>query len=57
MFSDKIIEECDNDVALFNYKYFYDNKITDNTVVLHDVEDTRLISWAFDEEDRKRENW
>jgi len=57
MFSDKIIEECDNDVALFNYKYFYDNKITDNTVVLHDVEDTRLISWAFDEEDRKKENW
>ena len=57
MFSDKIIEECDVDVALFNYKYFYDSKITDDTIVLHDIEDTRLISWAFDEEDKKRENW
>lgn len=57
MFSDKIIEECDNDVALFNYKYFYDNKITDDTIVLHDVEDTRLISWAFDDTDKDPKNW
>lgn len=57
MFSDKIIAECDVDVALFNYKFFYDSKITDDTIVLHDVEDTRLISWAFTEDDKKRENW
>ena len=44
VFSDKILKEVDSDVALFNYKYFYDNKITENTVVLHDT-DLRLFSW------------
>ncbi len=57
MFSDKIIAECDTDVLLLNYKYFYDSKITDDTIVLHDLEDTRLISWAFDDTDKDPKNW
>lgn len=43
LFSDKIITVIDTDVALFNYTYFYDNKITDNTILLHD--NYRLFSW------------
>ena len=43
MFSDKIIQEIDNDVVIFNYKYFYDIKITENTVFLHDTH--QLSSW------------
>lgn len=46
LFSDEIIKNCDTDVALFGYEYFYDSKITDKTIVLHDVEETRLMSWV-----------
>ena len=34
------------DVALFGYEYFYDWKVTDKTILLHDVADTRLFSWV-----------
>lgn len=47
-FSDKLIMEMDTDIACFGHKYFYDNKITDSTIVLHDVED-RMLSWITDE--------
>jgi len=57
MFSDEIIKYCDSDVALFGYEYFYDDKVTDKTVVLHDVEDTRLFSWIENEIQRDKENW
>lgn len=53
-FSDLIIKTMDTDIALFSYRYFYDNMITDKTVVLHDVKDTRLFSWV-DDLDYKRE--
>ena len=36
MTSDKMIEIIDTDVALFNYRYFLDNKITEDTIVLHE---------------------
>ena len=45
-FNNKIIEHMDLDVALFGYEYFYDSKITDKTIILHDVEETRLFSWV-----------
>ena len=45
-FNNKIIEHMDIDVALFGYEYFYDSKITDKTIILHDVEETRLFSWV-----------
>lgn len=57
MFSDEIILNCDTDVALFGHEYFYDNKITEKTIVLHDVEETRLFSWTDDEELKKKKNW
>ena len=48
IFSDEIIKYCDSDVALFGHEYFYDNKVTSKTIVLHDVDDTRLLSWVGD---------
>lgn len=57
VFSDEIIKYCDSDVALFGYEYFYDDKVTDKTVVLHDIEDTRLFSWIENEVQRDKENW
>jgi len=46
MFSDALIAGMGPDIALFGYQYFYDNTITDKTVLLHDIEDTRLFSWT-----------
>lgn len=46
VFNDVIIEAMEPDVALFSYRYFYDNVVTDKTVVIHDVEETRLFSWV-----------
>jgi hypothetical protein len=43
--SDEMWKTIKPDIALFNYKYFYDNKITDETVVLHDIDEQRLWSW------------
>lgn len=57
VFSNRIIKTIDSDVACFGYPYFYDNKVTKNTIVLHDVEDTRLFSWVRNENQKKRENW
>jgi len=45
-FNDQIIKTMDTDVALFGYQWFYDDKVTDKTIVLHDVEETRLFSWV-----------
>ena len=45
-FNDRIIEKMDSDVALFGYEYFYNWQISDKTIVLHDVEETRLFSWV-----------
>jgi hypothetical protein len=42
-FSNKIITVIDRDVCLLNYQYFYDIKITKNTIILHDPH--RLFSW------------
>ena len=57
VFSNRIIKTIDSDVACFCYPYFYDNKVTKHTIVLHDVEDTRLFSWVRNENQKKRENW
>ena len=57
MFNDKIIEQMDTDVALISYEYFYDSKIGPKTVILHDIQDTRLLSWTDNPEARKPENW
>ena len=57
MFNDKIIEQMDTDVALLSYEYFYDQKIGPKTVILHDIQDTRLLSWTDNPEARKPENW
>lgn len=57
MFSDEIIKHCDNDVALFGHEYFYDNKVTDKTILLHDVVETRLFSWTDDDEVKNPKNW
>tara|TARA_B100000900_G_C20537146_1_gene698874 strand:+ start:223 stop:870 length:648 start_codon:yes stop_codon:yes gene_type:complete len=45
-FSDKIIQKMEPDVALFGYEYFYNWEVNHKTVVLHDVEETRLFSWV-----------
>ena len=45
-FSDKVIQKCEPDVALFGYQYFYNWEIDDKTVVLHDVLESRLFSWV-----------
>ena len=57
IFSDRIIKDMDSDVACFNYQYFYDDKETEKTIVLHDTEETRLFSWVWDDEQKRRENW
>jgi len=57
MFSDEIIKYCEPDVALFGYEYFYDDTITEKTVLLHDIEDTRLFTWVDVEEQTDKENW
>jgi hypothetical protein len=57
MFSDRIIKKMDTDVALFGYEYFYDNKITDKTIILHDIEETRLFSWINNPEQKLKKNW
>lgn len=54
-FNNKIIEKMELDVALFNYEYFYNDKVTDKTIILHDVEETRLFSWVDDVNYKK--NW
>lgn len=43
------------DVALFGYEYFYNDEVTDKTIILHDVEETRLFSWVDDVNYKK--NW
>ncbi len=46
LFNDAIIKFMKPDVALFGYEYFYDWEITDKTILLHDIIDTRLFSWV-----------
>ena len=46
LFNDAIIKFMKPDVALFGYEYFYDWKVTDKTILLHDIVDTRLFSWV-----------
>ena len=50
VFCARIIKKMDTDVALFGYEYFYDGRITDKTIVLHDVAETRLFSWVGKED-------
>ena len=57
MFNDKIIETMDTDVQLLGYEYFYDQKIGPKTIILHDIEDTRLLSWTDNPEAKKPHNW
>ena len=49
VFNNEIISKMEPDVALFGYEYFYDTKIGPKTIVLHDIEDTRLFSWVDDD--------
>ncbi len=46
LFNDAIIKFMKPDVALFGYEYFYDWEVTDKTILLHDIVDTRLFSWV-----------
>ena len=46
VFSEVIIQKFGQDVALFNYEYFYNHEVNDKTIVLHDVIETRLFSWV-----------
>ena len=57
IFSDRIIREMGPDIGCFGYEYFYDQTEGDKTIVLHDVEETRLFSWTWDDEQSRRENW
>ena len=51
MFSDVLIQNMDVDIALFNYKWFYNWDANDqHTIILHDVEETRLFSWLGENE-------
>lgn len=54
-FNDRIIEKMDRDCAIFGYEYFYNWQINDKTIVLHDVEETRLFSWV--DNDRLFKGW
>ena len=45
-FNDRIIEKMSDDIAIFGYEYFYNWQINDKTIILHDVEETRLFSWV-----------
>lgn len=45
-FNDIIITEMGPDVATFGYEWFYNWTISPRTIVLHDVEETRLFSWV-----------
>ena len=50
LFCEKLIEEMGPDIALFGYRYFYnDNPDDEKCIVLHDV-DGRLLSWVKPEE-------
>lgn len=48
LFNDAIIKFMKPDVALFGYEYFYDWEVTDKTILLHDIIDTRLFSWVHE---------
>ena len=54
-FNDKIIEKMGPDVATFGYEYFYNWQISDKTIILHDVEETRLFSWV--DNDKLFKSW
>lgn len=58
--SDRMWPVMGPDVALFDYRYFYDKEITDKTIICHDAEDHRLWSWSngrpCDEEGNDWEN-
>tara|TARA_R100001460_G_scaffold44439_1_gene81207 strand:- start:1081 stop:1737 length:657 start_codon:yes stop_codon:yes gene_type:complete len=60
LFNNKIIETMEPDIALFGYEYFYNWEVTDKTVLLHDIADTRLFSWVPEDklppERRKKRN-
>jgi len=43
--SAKMFKNIGPDTCLFNYEYFYDNKITEKTIVMHDKPGNRLWSW------------
>ena len=47
--------KMDRDCAIFGYEYFYNWQINDKTIVLHDVEETRLFSWV--DNDRLFKGW
>lgn len=57
VFNDEIIKHCDTDIALLSYKYFYDTQIGDQAIVLHDVEETRLMSWVDDPRWKDKKYW
>jgi len=57
MFSDALIANCGPDMGFFGYEYFYDDTVTDKTIVLHDIVDTRLFTWVDTQEETEKENW
>ena len=52
MHSDVILENIDVDVAVFNYKKFYNRELTDETVILHDKDN--LGSWYKSDEELEK---
>ena len=45
MFSNEILNNIDTDMLILSKDYFYSNSINDKTIILHDVNQTRLNSW------------
>lgn len=45
MFSNEILNNIDADMLILSKDYFYSNSINDKTIILHDVNQTRLNSW------------
>ena len=43
--SEQMFKSIGPDVCLFDYRYFYDTKVSDKTIVIHDSEENRLWSW------------
>ena len=45
------------DIACFGYEYFYNWEVNSKTVVLHDVEHTRLFTWVDNPDQKKKDQW
>tara|TARA_Y100001972_G_C7667481_1_gene338017 strand:- start:11569 stop:12291 length:723 start_codon:yes stop_codon:yes gene_type:complete len=56
MFSEILLRNIDDDMLALAPNYFYSSKITNKSIILHDVPDTRLWTW-FDRNDNNMSSW